>query len=518
MLLTPNAKQQNVQLIFWCRLFYFIALIIIIGSFYFESFTDLEESLFLSVVITSLLLFSLQWFLQHRIELTFQFYLPFLMDMLFIAIFVFITGGLNSPFVFAFGLVIVVAGSQPSTLFIMITTLAACIFYICSAYLYAWQWDSQLFVEDTLSMLLQTSALLLVGGIMSTLAKRQIRLEQTTHVVVSKHRNLQEQHRQLIESMQEGVLVLDEKLRIQDSNQAALDFLGYKNNIQTRQLRKLISIPTTLQQFFNKSHDNKFQCEWPLNDRNCLLNVVRLPNENEAMWLLTMVDVSKIRQLEQHIAQQDKLATLGRMASMLAHEIRNPLQTISQAAEIMQPATSAQDQEMRNIMQEEIERLKRLVSDILGYVQPFQPKPSMVNMCELITANIKKIELQNKSDIQYQCKVKEVYLDKDHLRLVLDNLIHNAIRVSPQKKSIYIKVYQKKDQWILTIRDKGSGIPQNIQDHLFEPFVSQSDIGIGLGLATVWQICQANHWHIHFKTSEKGTCFTLEGIMEGYHG
>jgi len=510
-----SVTRQNILLVFWCRLFYFVTLLFIIGSFYVQLFTPLEKSMFLTVTVASLCLFLMQWFLQFRSFFSFQFYIPFLIDIVFIATFVFMTGGVDSPFVFAFGLVIVIAGSQPQTLFILVTALVACMAYVSSAYLYVWQWGGQFFFEDTLTMLLQTSALFLVGGTMASIARRQVRLEKATSVVVNQHRNLQALHSQLIDSMQEGVLVLDKNLRVQDSNKAARYLLARKN-IRAFKLTEIVKVPIVLQEFFEKNNAQTFQCKWALSEKNCLLNVVRLPYENEAMWLLTMVDVSEIRQLEKRMAHQDKLATLGRMASTLAHEIRNPLQTISQAADIMQPAQSEQDREMRFIMQEEIERLKRLVSDILGYVQPFQPRDSRVNIAELIASSIQKVDIHQKLGLMSRCKVKEVCLDKDHFRLALDNLLHNAIRFSPDYRSIKITFLSKKDTWFLQVSDKGSGIPDDIQLHLFEPFISQS--GIGLGLATVWQVCQANHWQVSFKTSSKGTCFTIEGLLEGSHG
>ncbi|MDQ6960984.1 MAG: ATP-binding protein [Mariprofundaceae bacterium] len=511
-----SAVRQNLFLVFWCRLFYFSTLLLIIAYFYFEQFSNLEQSLFLTVVGSSLLLFVLQWFFQHQVAFIFQFYIPFLLDIFFIAAFVFITGGIESPFVFAFVLVIVVAGSQPSILYILITTLTACSAYVCAVYLYAWQWNSRLFVEDTLSMLLQTSALLLIGGMMASIAKRQLSLEEETHVVINKHRNLQALHSQLIASMQEGVLVLDANLRIQDSNQAAQKLLAYKKKQQHQPLPTFVKLPLGLQHFFQANTNACFQCEWLIDEKHCLLNVIRLSYEKESMWLLTMVDVSENFKLEQQMAHQDKLATLGRMASILAHEIRNPLQTISQAADIMQPAKSSQDQEMQQIMQEEIERLKRLINDILGYVQPFQPKPVRTDMGSLIESSLHKIDIKNKLGLRYKCKLKELLIDQDHARLVLDNLLHNAIRASAKENSIHIKCFHKKEKWFLKVYDQGSGIPEPIQARLFEPFISQS--GIGLGLATVWQVCQANTWHVSFETSKEGTCFTIEGFLENENG
>ena len=150
-----------------------------------------------------------------------QLLIQFGLDLLLISVLVVITGGIQSPFVFLFGLLIVAAGTQSHVMVVLLTTIFACISYLVSIYGFSIWHQIEITPAATLHILLQVSALFLVGGAMAAIARRHASLQQESHQVVRQHRRLKELHDQIVTSMQEGMLILDQALYIQDSNESA---------------------------------------------------------------------------------------------------------------------------------------------------------------------------------------------------------------------------------------------------------------------------------------------------------
>lgn len=489
-------------------------LLLIAAYFFFQPFPSTQRRILLMVAAAYLFFIPLQRALIGRISsLDIGLAAQFVVDLLLVTGLVFATGGVDSPFAFLFGLIIVAVGTQAAPLLTVTIAVLASVAYICSVYAYAWYTESILSVAAALSILLQTSALFLVGGVMAALARRHAQLQRESRQAISRHRNLQELHGQMMEVMHEGILVLDERLIVQDSNQAARQIFSQSSGLQGRAVSDLMDVPESLVECFMKPDASGCRCEWRDGERTFLINLVRLPKgDKAATWLMSVVDISEARALEQRLADQDKLASLGRMAAMLAHEIRNPLQTFSQAIELMPESEQPREIEMRTIMTEEVGRLERLISSMLNYSRPLQPKAQSVDVAALVDATIRQADMRNVHRIRQQCDSRYLHLDADHFRLLLDNLLRNALIASPEPESVRVHLYEDEGgRWHLEVSDAGGGIPDDVRKHLFEPFVTGREAGFGLGLATVWQVCRANGWQIRCEATEQGSRFLVCG-------
>jgi len=434
------------------------------------------------------------------------------MDVLLVSLLVFVTGGFHSPFVLLFGLVIVANGIHAHSLSAVLVCVAACIGYLVAVYTYGWVHQEALPEEATLQLLLQVSILLLVGGIMAALARRHVGLTRESDRVVRQHKNLQRMHHQVMSSMSEGMIVLDRYFNIQDYNEAAHHLLQGREVIG-QSVFSVSILPASLLAFLQQGRDVKFQCEWQQEEDAYLVQVSRLPeNGNLACWLLSFVNVSEMKSLEKQLMEHNKLAAMGRMAAMLAHELRNPMHTMSHAIDLLDKVSAPQQQQIQRIVHEEIIRLNRLISDMLNYTRPLQPKPESCAPSVIIAASLAQEDTGGHHQVTVDCSVHSMQEDPDHLRLVFDNLLRNALQASPEPATVTIRCYacSDGDGWRVQVIDHGSGIPESIRDTVFEPFTSQTTGGTGLGLATVWQVCRANHWQLRHHRQDDCTFFTIE--------
>jgi signal transduction histidine kinase len=494
-------------------------LMLTITYFYFYPLPRMQRGMLVTAALLQALLLMAQWKLTNThvsqgVQIGFQ----LLGDIFLVSVLVFVTDGLASPFVLLFGLLIIAAGTQMQAMLSLTVALAASGCYLGSVYIAAWHNQHALSVNESLSVLMQVSALLLVGGVMGYIARRQQRLLVEGSQVVRMHRKLKVLHGQVMETMHDGVLVLDEACYVSDCNRAAHSMLAAGGDIRGKPLPMVMQLPPQLQHFFEDGNRHACRCEYEKQGRILLIMTVRMPEGNEqAKWLMSLVDITDFRQMEQKMAGQERLAAMGRMAAMLAHEIRNPLQSIGQAVEILSDGQNHQRQEVGNIMREEVQRLDHLVSDMLDYAKPLYPKPEPVAVSDVIHTAIKQVDAQENMGIHLNCTISELEIDTSHLRLVLDNLLRNAMQVSPAAGSIRIRMTGD-GQWKLEVEDEGGGVPEAMKPHVFEPFVSGKTDGAGLGLATVWQVCQSNGWKISVgdsngKGKKKGAIFTVTGPL-----
>lgn len=512
-LVVNHREQTNLNKLLISRALIAGLLLVIAIYFYFQPIPVLQRQVLLLVAASFVVFIILEfWLLRTGIALPYKLGVQFFPDLLLVSGLVFATGGISSPFAFAYGLIVVVAGSMAHPLLVQAIGLISCICYLGTVHLYSWRFVIPVTSEQTLHIMLQTSVLLLVTGMVAAMARRRQQLVAERRVVRSQHRSLQELHARVTESMQEGLLVLDENLKVQDINAAAKSLLHLSGKILEQKLETLIALPAGLRDFVRSASKKTYREEWSDQGHTWLITMSRLPEDGEPIWLMQIANVSELRALQRRLTEQDKLATLGRMAAHLAHEVRNPLQTIGQAVELMPVGTTAQDHEVHGIITSEMKRLNRLVTEMLNFSSPFQPKPSRVCLPAIIRSSVQQVDISGVFRIAHTYELEYLEIDIDHFRLVLDNLLSNAVAASPEPGSVEIRLRSYSERsWALEVEDRGGGIPEDIRHNLFEPFVTGHPGGFGLGLATVQQVCKANGWEISVKSLKYGTCIRVTG-------
>jgi len=225
-------------------------------------------------------------------------------------------------------------------------------------------------------------------------------------------------------------------------------------------------------------------------------------------------DCADLRTMEERLLQSERLATVGRFASQIAHEIRNPLNSISLNVEMLEEQVTG-NEEARGLIRSVLKELDRL-NDIVGEYLQFSrfPKPQLKyghveGMLRELAAGLKPPE-RISVRFHFAEATPKVWRDEGLLRQVLDNLIRNAVEAIAGNGVVEIETDVDEQHLIIRVKDSGAGISPESQAKLFEPFFTTKPLGTGLGLATSQQIVFEHNGHLTVESQPgKGSTFSI---------
>jgi signal transduction histidine kinase len=225
-------------------------------------------------------------------------------------------------------------------------------------------------------------------------------------------------------------------------------------------------------------------------------------------------------ELRENIAAMNKaerLSAVGQLAASLAHEIRNPLASISGAAGILQRGSAQPEylEDSLSIIQKESQRLNKLLTNFLNFAKPRSPRVQMVNANELLVSVISLAShAAEKSDIKLirtSTLQDEIACDPEQMKQVLLNLVINAIEASPAGSEIRLTTLANGGSAMIEVDDCGGGISDDLETHIFEPFFTTKAQGTGLGLAISSMIVAQHGGRLSFvKNARGGTTMRVE--------
>jgi signal transduction histidine kinase len=241
-------------------------------------------------------------------------------------------------------------------------------------------------------------------------------------------------------------------------------------------------------------------------------------SELESSKLELSLGNAQIEQMQRELGTKKQLAAVGELAAAIAHEVRNPLAIIvNAAAGLRRPTLQVEDRNtLLGILDEETARLNRLVTDLLRFARPVIIKRSTVSIPELA----KRVEgrLDDKQillvDIPEDSSLRVVQADANLLRLVFDNLVSNAFQAMPEGGTVRIVV--SKDDNVdspfvkIDIIDQGQGMDEQVKARAIDPFYTTRPSGTGLGLPIVQRIVEAHGGRISIESApNQGTTVSL---------
>ncbi len=231
--------------------------------------------------------------------------------------------------------------------------------------------------------------------------------------------------------------------------------------------------------------------------------------------LVLFSDLSELKMLRDKAQKAERLAALGRLSAGLAHEIRNPLGSISGSVELVReaPVLNDEDKRLLTIVIAEVDRLDDLVTTMLEVGRPRQPIFTSVDLGSLAQDVARVVRPTASADIRVEVPATPVNANADpgQLRQVIWNLVKNALQFSPPSGVVTIEVeHDERGRACVSVTDEGPGIETDDLAHLFDMFFSKRHHGVGLGLALVRQIVDAHHGTIDVhSTIGEGSTFEV---------
>ena len=239
--------------------------------------------------------------------------------------------------------------------------------------------------------------------------------------------------------------------------------------------------------------------------------------------VLVLNDHTTLERLQRQVRQADRLASIGTLASGMAHEIKNPLTALKTFTQLLPKRYD--DAEFRNdfsgLAGSEIARIERIVNQLLAFARPAPLMIEQVNLHEVIENAMRLVGPQAaRQNViirkSFQAGQDFIAADKDRLQQVLLNLILNALQASSEHGWIELStelapVADDQDPFIrLDVRDVGSGIPADKLPHIFDPFFTTKSEGTGLGLSVSYNIVAEHKGRLEVQSEPgRGTCFSI---------
>jgi two-component system, NtrC family, sensor histidine kinase AtoS len=341
------------------------------------------------------------------------------------------------------------------------------------------------------------------------------------------------------ENAQEGILLLNPDLTVAEMNSAAEWMLGYADwevsgqpveNIMIGPERLTPALETALQGI--PTHNMGNVSLHRRNGQSFPAHVQIIPAHREGDTLAIIIfftDVSENVEIRNRTQQLEQRAVLGEVTAVFAHEVRNPINNISTGLQLLTVKLPEKDPSQENIARllNDCNRLNHLMESVLNFSRHVEHKFEAVNLEMHLRRLLDRwYPRMMKVNVTHYFQIEEstplVTADPRSLEQVFTNLISNAVEaMSAQGGTLAVRVapyyaLQGRPQVEVTISDNGPGIPDEIRDRIFEPFITTKSQGTGLGLAITKRIVTAHRGSITLNTFPGGTVFHV--FLPAYQG
>ena len=452
--------------------------------------------------------------------------LQIIWDLLFVTALILLTGGVESVFSFAYLLVIISASFLLSR---RLTVLAA----VCSVILFGGIMDLQFFgyldffdlgrsVSDGTffsTLFVHSVAFFLTAMLSGTLSERwresEAELQQKTVDFVQ----LEEMNRTILAHINSGLMLIDPQGIIRSFNRAASDITNLSlQDVYGQAAEKFF--PELYSRFKVEKSLEREEGAFIRRDGYKLTlgyatTRARGARGENVGTLVTFQDLTQFKKIEEDLKRADRLAAVGRLAAGMAHEIRNPLASISGSVQLLMEAEHVrkEDHKLMKIVVKEAERLNGLLTDFLGFARPKPPEKNLCNISEILNdlASLLKTDKRFENVEILQNYPPDVFLtvDRDQIRQALWDLAVNATEAMRGFGRLAFRI-DMANKSIVCVEDSGPGIDEQIANRIFEPFFSTKEKGTGLGLALVYSVLEAHGGRVTTANSDfGGACFRL---------
>jgi len=359
-------------------------------------------------------------------------------------------------------------------------------------------------------ILVNGAAFYVVSFLTSFLSEQSLRSETALKAKQKDMADLEMLNENIIQSISSGLVAVDEYRKIIVFNKGAEGLFDVESTDAIR--RDVYEVIPFIQPYLEQKNPNKFnQIVYQGGDRkqiDLLLNISSLTDQdgNKKGEILFFQDMTRVREMEREVKRMEDLAMLGELSAAIAHEIRNPLASISGSIQVLEDSLSREDalinERLMDIISREINRLNHMVSDFLQFARPQSKEVEKFDLNQLIgeTLYIFQNSQSWSSNLEVERKFSgplEMGSDPQQLKQVIWNILLNAseampkggvIRVSTEKVNGFDGSGGSTESVKIKVEDNGSGINPKVIKDMFKPFSTTKKGGSGLGLAIVKRI------------------------------
>jgi len=463
-------------------------------------------------------------------------YIQIVLDLVYVTAIIYITGGIESIFSFLFILSIINASillyrqggfaiASASSIF-----YGACLgleyygilppFFGQTPSIYAYK-VSEIFYTIVMNIAGFYATALLSSFLAEQLRKSKKDLQEKELSL----NHLEALHENIVQSIGSGILTLNNLGQITSFNNAAQVITRLKSSEILGKNFYEIFFPLQDKNVNLNNLPKRFETSFTRSDGATLIlgfssSILRDKQQNEIGKISTFQDLTSVRDMEEKIKRMDRLAAIGGLAAGIAHEIRNPLTSLSGSIQVLRDELDLHDEnrKLMDIALGETKRLNNLITDFLLFAQPERGEKKKLDLSSLIeeTLDLFIHSPECKQNIRVTKSIApDLFIEGNagHIKQVFWNILKNAVQSQPvggvihvaamvETREITSKEYLLNRKAKMSIRDAGCGIPKEIQKKIFDPFFTTKEQGSGLGLAISYRIIENHKGELTIRSKE----------------
>jgi len=471
----------------------------------------------------------LNFSLFKRLNYRFAIYLQLTADITLITILVYFSESFRSPFYFLYILPIIVSSiflTRKDTIYI--ASLSFIVFGILSNLIYLkiipfypQNTDVEISLGNFIYNVTMSFIAFSIVAVLSSYYFDKIRKTGAElKYVQDSLRDMVLMNSTVMEKMENGFITSDSRGMIISYNEKSKVML--KLNSKSNIFKLLFGTSDAEEIEKMSQSDSKYYFETEINNLTLGISISIIENiySFDRLFVFIITDLTEKRAIEEQLRKKERLALIGEMSAGIAHEIRNPLASISGSVQFLRKELEPGNDENKNLMDiiiKESDRLSQSIEDFLVFTKTTPLEKSDIDLSvlieevtELVALNHKEVTLHKKYSPGHL-----IHADLKKVKQMLWNLINNSVKAVNGRGTIEINIYRKGDDVYLSISDDGIGIESSEMEKIFTPFYSKFATGIGLGMAHVKRIVDEHNFEIDVDSQKNiGTeviiCFKKE--------